>query len=202
MNDALFALRTPRNKPGFALAAIATLALGIGANTAMFGVVNAVFLRPLPYPNADRVVWATEYFPKFESSMVFASEYAAWIRASAFERLAAMRTTIGVNLSSGKQAAARVQAGHVSMNFFATLGVQPHVRRDFIPGNQNEAIVSDAIWRDYFHADPQVAGKNVVLDGKPVTVVGVMPPGFLYPGSADTDVGCPTPSYLARLTRG
>jgi len=116
-----------RNKPGFALAAIATLALGIGANTAMFGVVNAVFLRPLPYPNADRVVWATEYFPKLKGSMVFASEYAAWTRASTFERLAAMGTTIGVNFSSGKKAAERVQAGHVSTNFFATLGIQPHI---------------------------------------------------------------------------
>ncbi len=192
MNDALFVLRTLRSKPGFALAAIGTLALGIGANTAMFGVVNAVFLRPLPYPNADRVVWATEYFPKFKRSMVFVPDYAAWVRASkAFERLAAMGTTIGVNFSSGKQAAERVQAGHVSTNFFATLGVQPRIGRDFIPGHEDEAIVSDALWRDYFHADPQIAGKHVVLDGKAATVVGVMPPGFLYPDAADTGVWMP-----------
>src|ERR1700724_2944767 len=101
LHEARYALRRLRRSPGFTVAALLTLALGIGANALIFSVVNAVFLRPLSYHDASRLVWATEFFPKFNRSMVLAPEYAAWKRQSAlFESLEAMGNTSGANLTT------------------------------------------------------------------------------------------------------
>src|SRR5258706_1028613 len=98
-HDACHALRRLRRSPGFRVAALLTLAMGIGDNALIFSVVNAVFLRPLSYHDSSRLVWATEFFPKFNRSMVPASDYAAWKRQSAlFERMEAMGGTFGANL--------------------------------------------------------------------------------------------------------
>jgi putative ABC transport system permease protein len=195
--DIRFALRTLRKSPGFAAAAIATLALGIGANTAIFSVVNAVLLRPLPYPHPERVVWATEFFPRFNRSLVLIPEFASWRReTSTFERIEACGVTIGGNLSSANQAAERVEAGHVTPGFFSMLGVQPELGRGFLPGDNQPghdavAVLSDSLWHDSFHADPHIVGKTVILDGAPHVIAGVMPYGLLFPASADTGVWLP-----------
>jgi putative ABC transport system permease protein len=195
--DIRFAARTLRKSPAFAVAAMGALALGIGANTAIFSVVNAVFLQPLPYAHPELLVWATEYFPKFKRTQMFTPEYAAWRQQSAaFEHLEAYGIGIGVNLTSQGQAAERVRAGHVTPGFFAMLGVRPEIGRTFgpdedQPGHNRVAILSDAVWRNYFHADAQILAKPIALNGAPFSVVGVMPGGFMDPGAADTGVWLP-----------
>jgi putative ABC transport system permease protein len=212
--DARLALRRLRQSPGFTIAAMLTLALGIGANALIFSVVNAVFLRPLSYHDAGRLVWATKFFPKFNRSMVLAPDYAAWKRqVTVFDRLEAMGITIGANLSTGRSPAERVQTAHVTPGFFAMIGIAPRFGAGFDPNapppGQLVAIVSDALWRGYLHADPEIPGKSITLNGTPVTVVGVMPPGFIYPDGPDVAVWLPdavlpadtVPSRSPRLVR-
>jgi putative ABC transport system permease protein len=192
--DLRYAARMLHKSPGFAAAAVGLLALGIGANTAIFSVANAVFLRPLPYRNPDRLVWAAEHYPIFNRTMVFTPEYAAWKHGNTvFEKLAALQATTGVNLTAANRSAERVQATAVTHDFFEMLGAQPQIGRVFSPneGRPDVAILSDALWRNYFQADPKILGTRIVLDGTPSTVVGVMPPGFVHPGAADTGVWLP-----------
>ena len=196
IQDTRYGLRQLRRSPGFTVAALLTLALGIGANALIFSVVNAVFLRPLSYRDAGRLVWATEFFPKFNHSMVLAPEYAAWKRQSAvFERMEALGVTFGANLTSASRPAERVPTAHVTPGFFAMVGIGPRLGAGFDPNtalpDQPVAILSDVLWRGYLQADPGIVGKSVTLNGKPLTVVGVMPPGFVYPDGADVAVWLP-----------
>lgn len=197
LRDSRHGGRSLMKSPLFAATAIVSLALGIGANTAIFSVVNAAFLRPLPYAAAERLVWATEYYPKSDHSTVMMPDYAAWARSNTvFERLAAYQRTLGKNLSATNLLAERVEVGHVTPGFFAVLGVQPRIGRDFQPeesepGRNAVALISDSLWRSYLHANPDVAGKAVLLDGVPYTVIGVMPPGFVYPDAQVVAVWLP-----------
>src|SRR5687767_2422392 len=128
LHDARHAVRRLGRSPGFTFAAMLTLALGIGANSLIFSVVNAVFLRPLSYHDAGRLVWATEFFPKFNRSMVPAPEYAAWNRQSTlFERIEALGGTVGANFSGANRPAERVQTAHVTPGFFAMAGISPRL---------------------------------------------------------------------------
>jgi len=212
LRDSRHGGRSLTKSPLFATTAIVSLALGIGANTAIFSVVNAAFLRPLPYAAAERLVWATEYYPKSDHSTVMMPDYAAWARSNTvFERLAAYQRTLGKNLSAADLPAERVEVGHVTPDFFAMLGVQPRIGRDFQPresepGRNAVALISDSLWRNYLHANPDVPGKAVFLDGVPYTVIGVMPPGFVYPDAQAVAVWLPNavdasgavPSHAAR----
>ena len=198
--DVRYAARRLRRSPAFAAAAIATLALGIGANALIFSAVSAVFLRPLSYPDAARLVWATEFFPKFNRSMALAPDYAAWKRDSAvFERLEAMGSTLGTNLVAGGRPAQRVQTARVTPGFFHMLGILPRLGPGFDSSGRAPsaatAIVSDQLWRGYLAADPGIAGKTVLVNGKPLTVVGVMPPGLVYPDGPD--IGLWTPDAVS-----
>jgi len=195
LHDAWHALRRLRRSPGFTVAALLTLALGIGANALIFSVVNAVFLRPLTYHDPDRLVWVTEFFPKFNRSMVPAPEYVAWKQQSAlFERMEAM-ATVGANLTGAGRPAERVQAAHVTPGFFAMLGISPRRGSGFDPTDGARhlpvAILSDALWRGYLQADPGILGKSVSLNAKPFTVIGVVPPGFVHPDGANVAVWLP-----------
>lgn len=190
------AFRRLRRSPGFMAAALVTLALGIGANALIFSVVNAIFLRPLSYRDAARLVWPTEFFPKFKRSMAPSPDYAAWERQSAvFERLEAMGPTFGQNLSSANRAAERVETAHVTPGFFTMIGIPPRLGAGFHPNSgpphPPAAVVSDALWRGYLQADPAIVGKHLILDGKPLTVAGVMPPGFVYPDGVDVALWLP-----------
>ena len=196
VHEMRLAFRRLRRSPGFTAAALLTLALGIGANALIFSVVNAVFLRPLDYRDPARLVWATEFLPKMNRQMVLAPEFAAWRRQSTlFERMDAMGTTFGSNLTGANRPAERVPTAHVTPGFFAMIGIVPRLGAGFdpnvFPSEQPIAILSDTLWRRHFDADPAIVGKSITLNGKPLTVVGVMPKGFAYPDGAGTAIWLP-----------
>jgi predicted permease len=195
--DSRLALRSLAKSPQFAGAAIVSLALGIGANTAIFSVVNAAFLRPLPYAAPERLAWVTTLYPKANHSMVMMPDYAAWKRQNTvFQELAAYQPARGMNLSAANYAAARVQVARVTPEFFAMLGVQPRLGRDFQPyesepGRDDVALISDSLWRGHLRASPGVVGMTILLDGTPYTVIGVLPPRFVYPEAGDAALWLP-----------
>jgi len=183
LQDLKYGLRMLAKNPGWSAVAVLTLALGIGANTAMFSVVNGVLLRPLPYPQADRMVEISRtYRGQLEMSSFSSSEFAFWkSHSDPFQYLAA-DTSVGFNLA-GASRPERVRALRVSTEYFHVLGIQPLLGRDFLPdedriGGPNVAILSEGIWKRDFGADPQVLGRSVLLDGAPYTVIGVIPSGF------------------------
>src|SRR5574341_1371126 len=168
----------------FTAVAVLTLALGIGANTAIFSVVNAVVLRPLPYPEPERLIriWESNPgrgWPEFAAS---APNFADWRKQqSVCERLAAYEFNTFNFTGSGEPE--RVAALRVTANLFSVLGVAPAHGRDFLPedeqsGRNHVAILSDGLWRRRFGADPNLIGRQIQLSGESYTVVGVAPPGF------------------------
>ena len=196
VQDLRFGLRQLRRNPGFTAIAIITLGLGIGANTAIFTVIDAVLLQPLPYPDSGRVVWVNEFIPPSSHSTVLTPEYAAWGKMERiFDQLGAFDITRSITLTGGARPE-RIMAGHVTPSFFLVLGVKPSIGRTFLseegqPGHDRVAVVSHDLWRDYFNADPNVLGKSVILDGASYTVIGVMPPQFTHPGSKGEAVWLP-----------
>jgi predicted permease len=182
-HDLRYGLRMLARNPGFTAVAVLTLALGIGANTAMFSVVNGVLLRPLPYPQAGRIVEICRtYRGQLDMANFGASEFAFWkSHGDPFQYLAA-DTPVGFNLA-GASRPERVRALRVSTEYFHVLGIQPALGRDFLPdedriGGPNVAILSEGVWKRDFGADWQVTGRAILLDGAPYTVIGVMPSGF------------------------
>ncbi len=184
MQDVRYGLRKLLRSPGFTVLAVLTLALGIGANTAVFSLVYGVLLRPLSYPHADRLVtpvWSEGKSGGIRSS-VNIQEFRFWRDNSrVFQSLAAYSSG-GFNLS-GAGEAERVVAQYVSADFFPTLGVDPALGRNFLPQEdqgpgQPVAILSYGLWATHFAANPDVLGKTVSLDGQPCTVIGVMPRSF------------------------
>jgi putative ABC transport system permease protein len=177
--DFRYAARTLRKNPGFALVAIFTLALGIGANTAIFSVVNAVLLRPLPFTDADRLVDLSESYPGGFGS-VSVPDFEDWRRQSdVFDGIAAYAFR-SFNLQGG-ESPERISGERVSANYFDVLGVKPELGRAFSPdeeraGNDRVVVLSDALWRRDFAADPQIVNKSIPLNGENYAVVGVMPP--------------------------
>jgi putative ABC transport system permease protein len=182
IQDLRFGVRMLLKNPGFTLIAVATLALGIGANTAIFSVVNAVVFRPLPYTEPERLIrlWESNPgrgWPEFSAS---APNFADWRKQqTVFEQLAAYGFDT-FNLT-GDGEAERVAALGVTANLFPTLGVAPALGRNFLPeeeqpGRHRVAILSDGLWQRRFGADPQLIGRQIQLSGESYTVVGVMPP--------------------------
>ncbi len=189
VQDLRFGLRMLRKDLGFTAVAVLTLALAIGANTAIFTVIDAVLLKPLPYPDPGRVVWVAEFMPQFSHSAVLVPEFAAWGRVkNVFDGLSAFQITRGVNLTGGAQPE-RILAGYVAPSFFSVLGIQPVLGRVFLPdegraGRDHIAVISYDLWQGYFNAAPNVLGRSLVLDGQTYGVVGVMPREFVHPGSS------------------
>jgi len=191
--DLRYALRSFARTPIFTAIAIATLALGIGANTAIFSVVNAVLLRPLPFPDSSRImrVWHTPPAQQFSGMRIFAvspANYFDWRDQNhAFERTSIYRYK-QFNITGQGEPDVLV-AARVSADFFSVLGVQPTLGRTFRadeeePGRANVTILSDGVWRTRFGGDPTVVGRTISLDGEPYTVVGVMPAGREFPAYA------------------
>jgi putative ABC transport system permease protein len=190
--DLRYALRGLRKSPGFTTVAILALALGIGANTAVFTVVNAVLLRPLPFPQAGRL-FLISYKPQhgpFESGPGLSDRhYLEFLRQNrAFERVA----TFGQNsvTLTGAGDAVRVPTAMITSGFFPVLQVNPAVGRAFLPqeeqqGSSSVTLLSDRLWRSRFGADPNILGKTILLDGTGHTVIGIMPPGFAFPYDAE-----------------
>jgi predicted permease len=170
--------------PGFALIAILTLALGVGANTALFSVVNGVLLNPLPYPHPNQLVAIAETFPPFAEASIAYPNFLDWVRMNrTFEGLAAYRYT-NFNLT-GMGEAQRLSAVQVSADFFPLLGVKPAIGRNFSPQDDQRgaapvAMLSGRFWNDKFGGSPDVLGKMLKLDGTGYTVIGVVPANFYF----------------------
>ncbi|HEV2245666.1 MAG TPA: ABC transporter permease [Terriglobia bacterium] len=186
--DVRYGLRQLRQNPGFTAVAVLTLALGIGATTAIFSVIQGVLLAPLPYPQPDRLVMVWETAPNGKLHIASYMDFKDWQRSSLpFERLAAV-TWRGFDLT-GPGTPERVEGQQVSSDFFRTLGIKPVMGRDFtlhddMPGGAPVAIISNRLWRERFSAQG-VLGRIVTLDGVDRTVIGVMPAGFRIWGHAD-----------------
>ena len=188
LKDVRHALRLMRREPGFTFTALATLALGIGLNTAIFSVAYGVLWRPLPYPNPDRLVvissaQQTETGVKTFTTWTPGSYEALRQHVTTLDYLTAY-TSIDAQLT-GRGEALRIPALDVSPNFFATLGVTPARGRTFLTGaaaadDDRAVIVSDRLWRAWFKADPATAGQSITIDGVPRTIVGVLPPDFSF----------------------
>ena len=183
--DLRYAFRGLRQRPGFTLVAVLTLALGIGANTAIFSVVNGVLLRPLPYERPERLAMIWGHRQQEPLAELSVPEY--WDlreRTHAFADVAAFADG-NINLT-GTGTPERIGAGYFTANATALLGVAPALGRGFtaeedLPGGPPVVLLSDGLWRRRFGADPEVIGRVLILDDTPTTVIGVMPPEFQLP---------------------
>src|SRR6266511_1918384 len=194
MQDVRYSLRTLRKSPGFTAVAVLTLALGVGANTAIFSVVNAVLLRSLPYKDPDQLVMLRYNYEKeikgFDPPSVYkVADFLEWReQAKAFEQIAAYQPLTADLTGSGEPE--RLAVGYVSANLYATLGVAPALGRAFTPAEETVCdapvvILSDSLGRRRFGGDPQVIGQAITMGGQSRTVVGIMPYGFRFPGESD-----------------
>ena len=185
MHDYVYALRSLRRSPAFTAGAVLALALGIGANTAIFSVVNAVLLRPLPLRDADRavVLWETsptQGWTRIEPSGPDFVDFRE--KTSSFEDLALAEGGTGTVTGFGEPR--QVPGARVSNNFLRVLGVKPVLGRDFLPTegfNQRVVILSYEHWNSFFGKDPRIVGSKVTADGIPYTIIGVLPPAFWSP---------------------
>jgi putative ABC transport system permease protein len=188
--DLRYAARVLRKSPGFALMAVLSLALGIGANSAAFSVIHAVLLRSLPYPEPERLVRVGQQVTHGDVSM---PEYEFWKEhASSFASAAGYRGGGDRNLIAGS-GQEWVRTMTVTSDFFRTLGIAPALGREFNldetrPRGPQAVVLSDSLWRRSFGADPEIVGRSVVLDEISYSVVGVAPRGFWFPQSADAFV--------------
>ena len=188
LQDLRYAARTLLKSPGFTLVAVLTLALGIGANTALFSVIDAALLRPYPYPEPDQLVRVYSTSPHGAEWSASPADFFDWRQmARSFSGLAAVNA--GSMALSGEGPAEHLQAATVTEDFFRVFAVAPALGRPFaaeemVTGHDHEVVLGDALWRSYFGADPRVVGRTVRLDGAPYLVVGVMPRGFAFPADA------------------
>ena len=203
LQDIRYGMRTLSKSPGFTAIVILTLAFGIGANTAIFSVVNAVLLAPLPYndPGSLVMVWSTNLAKGYKIAPVSGGEYAEWkSQNGVFQNIAASSDALYTLTGAGEP---QVVIGYqFSADYFRLLGTRPEVGRTFLDeedrvGGPDVVVLGDAIWRRTFGADPNIVGKSITLTGKPFTVVGVMPPSFRYPSLVElwTPLGLPA-SFL------
>lgn len=207
LHDLRYAVRQLRKTPGMAALAILTLALGVGANTAIFTVIESVLLRPLPYAHSDRLVYVGARTEKPEYSTTSWLNYRD-IRAQStlLEQVAGYSEDVSVLQTH--DASQALASPHVTTNLFSMLGAQPSLGRIFTDaegqaGGPQVALLSDEVWRQTFHADPGIIGQAVKIGGQSRTVVGVMPPSFHFPEELgpDMDKGVwlplqPTPEML------
>jgi len=189
LQDLRLGARTLRKNPGFTIVAVLTLALGIGANTAIFSVVYGVLLQPLPYRNSSRLVVLNETTPKVGTVSVSYPDFLDWrAQSHAFSQMAAMYS-LGFNLAGVSQPE-NITGDAVSPNFLSVLGVRPLLGRDFEaseenPGTAPVLLLSYALWQSHFGAERSVIGRTITLDGRGFTIIGVLPPNFRSLDKAD-----------------
>src|SRR5436853_234841 len=185
MNDLKFAFRQLLKNPGFTAVAVLTLALGIGANTAIFSVVNAVLLRPLPYPEPGQLVQLRADRPGSPRTFLGSATFVE-VKAQS-QSLARTAAYSGGDMTlTGAGPAERVVSGAVTADFFPLLGVQPAVGRNFTreedtPNGPRAAILGHGLWQSRFGGDPDVLGRTITLNQQSYTVVGILPARFQYP---------------------
>jgi len=199
LSDLKYAFRILRKHPGFACVVVITLALGIGANTAIFSFVNAVILNPLPFPDAERLVVMTEMSRAGEEMSVSLLNFRDWqARARSFDAIGAYRF-VTFNLT-GKDKPQRLIGQAVTLNYFQILGVQPQLGRTFTADDEKYGVdptpilISDPVWRNTFNSDPNILGRVLSLDLENYTIVGVMPPRFEF--VVKTDMWAPLGGWL------
>lgn len=177
-----YALRRLKNNPGFTIVAVLTLALGIGANSAMFSIVNAVMLRPLPYRDPQRLVLLAEHWPQFPRLSLSYLNFKDWRDQShSFEAVGAVRNN--VITMTGIPEAERLPTQNVTANLFDLLGVNPELGRAFSdsedkPGGPPVALISHSLWERHFSSSRDVIGKTITLDNQNYSIIGVVPSGF------------------------
>ncbi|MHB8527445.1 MAG: ADOP family duplicated permease [Candidatus Acidiferrales bacterium] len=185
LQDIRYALRMLRKSPGFTAIAVLTLALGIGANTAIFSMADAFLVHPISLPHVNRVVMLSWY----QKAPAYPADYLYWKgQSGSFEKMAAYRQD-DMNLTGGS-APERVYGSRVTPDFFATLGVEPAMGRTFTssegePAHSQVAILSYGLWHERFAGDPQILGKRIEIDGQHHTVIGVMPKDLDFPVPTD-----------------
>ena len=208
VQDVRYAARLLVRSPGFTLVAVAALALGIGANAAIFSVVDTLLIRPLPYPAADRlaVVWEHNLPRDRKNNVVSPGNFIHWRELNqSFTELSVVSMTFRTTLT-GAGDATELPIQLVSGTIFRTLGVRPALGRDFTPQEDAPgvavAMLSDRLWRQRFGADPSIVNRTLMLNGTPTLVIGVMPPGFSILDKS-VDVWSPVGfSSSARTPRG
>src|SRR5437763_3574460 len=186
--DVHYGLRTLVKKPTLTIVAVLTLALGVGANTAIFSIVDAVLLRSLPYRDPDRLVRVFFNEPGVGLRDVRFSEPELedlQTRAGVFEDVTPIFEGSEDVIGAGQPE--RIESVNGSFSYFSLLGVTPQVGRlfgpqDFVPGFSDRVVISDALWRRAYGADPNIVGRTVRIDNDPQTIIGVLPPGFRHPG--------------------
>lgn len=182
--DLRFAVRMLRKSPGFTAIAILTLALGIGANTAIFSVVYGVLLQPLPYAQPSQLMVLNETTPKVGTVSVSYPNFLDWRKAShSFSQMAAV-SRVGFNLAgAGVSQPETINGDAVSPNFLSMIGVRPFLGRDFAPSEENPGtapvvLIAYPLWKSRFGADPNAVGQTILLDGQSYTIIGVLPAGY------------------------
>lgn len=192
--DLKYAARTLRRNAAFTPAVILSIALGVGAGTAVYSIADSVFFRPLPYFQPERLMWVAVTFPAFRMEFLGSPDYVAWRRDNhVFENLAASQAGPTLPMLLNGKNAAEVQDIHVSANFLRTLGIRPELGRDFLsaeelPNGAKSVLLTDHLWRQHFHANPQILDARIQLDGETYTVIGVLPRSFVFPRDTTVDV--------------
>jgi len=206
--DVQYGWRVLRQSPGFALAAVVTLAIGIGANAAMFSVIRAVLLRPLPFPESNRVVWVweTDENRNVRNGTASPAEFLDWQDQNhVFEELSAWRMLFFTITGNGEPE--QDWGSQVTGNFFRMLRVKPFLGRDFLaeeeqPGHEQVVILSYAFWERRYGGDRNIIGRDITVDYKPYTVIGVLPANFnLFGTSRKLDLWVPFAFNRAQLDR-
>jgi putative ABC transport system permease protein len=208
--DLRYSIRVLLKKPGFTLIAVATLALGIGANTTIFSFVNAVLLRPLPYKDADQLVVPITFNDargSDDGSITYA-DYLDWKNENIFSNVAVMSLLSTADLTGGDGEPERVQVAAVSQDYFDVMGSQPILGRVFsdddykASGPARGLVITYGLWKRRFGGDPEILNNKIYLNGRPYSVYGVMPPDSLWPEERDIiaplAVGTPDPDLLRR----
>ena len=192
LHEIRYAIRTLIKSPGFAAIAILALALGIGANTAIFSVVNAVLLRPLPYPESDRLVMLREKTSTFPNGSVSYPNFLDWRagQRSFTDLTLTRRETYNFSPMGGGARRNELAADGVTFNFLAVIGLKPLMGRDFteqddVPGAAPVALISERLWKSKFGSSPNVLGKQVMVDGIAREIVGVLPDALRFPRLAE-----------------
>src|SRR5262245_16640135 len=205
--DLRYGARMLRTQPGFTLIAVVTLAIGIGANTAIFSVVNAALLRPLPYPESERLVWLSERAPKYPTMTISYPNFIDWrAQQTVFEYIGVFHR--GSHNLTGRGVPLQLTRVNISADAFAALRAQAAVGRLFNneedrPGAPPLVVLSHELWRDRFGSDTGIINQSITLSDRAYTVIGVMPSGFMFPSQVDvwTQLG-PLTSHPDRQNRG
>ncbi len=206
LQDVRYGLRMLMKHKGFAAVALLALAIGIGANSAIFSLVNGILLRPLPFPEAERIVYLEGHNPTqgITDSNISFLDFTDWSKQTDLFAATAAYWTGSANLGANGAEPERVPRAGVTSGFFSVLGVQPALGRAFVadddrPDAPGVALISHGLWQRRFGSDPGIVGREIIVSAKPFTVLGVMPVGFDYP--PETQMWTPAAVVLAEEPR-